>query len=677
MVEDFSQPYGLHVTRCRELSYQFTPVHVILTAMSYHVLARKWRPQTYADVVGQQAVMTALANGFTLNRLHHAYLFSGTRGVGKTTIARLVAKGLNCHTGITPEPCGQCAACSAIEQGGFVDLLEIDAASRTKVEDTRDLLENVQYLPASGRFKVYLIDEVHMLSRHSFNALLKTLEEPPEHAKFLLATTDPQKLPLTILSRCLHFHLQPLPLEQIRGRLEKIARAEHVEAEEEALQLLSFAADGSLRDALSLMDQAIAMGGGKIAAETVTKMLGQSNVQESLSIIEALHRGDGAEIIERIERVAVWGCNWHRLLIDLAAMVQRISMVQLLPSLARDLGRYSQKVLELSRIIQPQDLQLYYQILLIGRKELPLAPDQRMGVEMTMLRALAFHPQLEQRLAVAAGHTHSSGAATCLPAELCGPEVTPSTQVEKVSGAVAVSRLLDEPAKACSNDTANLLQACQQLRQKRASPIVNNIPNKSANNSSPVLQKREERTNQPSALVGTPSPGGLSPGGPPLREEHNRSRSDSGRVEEGVVASNGEVEAVQLAAASLQGRWSAELSMLSLPKMVEQLALNSTCEYCGMESIRLYLRSSHRHLNTPQAQLILRQEISKLRGNEVVLEVVESDDNLLLTPLELRRKDEKKRTSAARGALQQDPNIRILQETFDAQIDEASIQPKV
>ena len=268
--------------------------------MSYQVLARKWRPQTFADVVGQEHVLTALANGLSLGRIHHAYLFSGTRGVGKTSIARLLAKGLNCETGITATPCGVCDNCREIEQGRFVDLIEIDAASRTKVEDTRDLLDNVQYAPDRGRFKVYLIDEVHMLSRHSFNALLKTLEEPPAHVKFLLATTDPQKLPVTILSRCLQFHLKALDVEQIRHQLEHILGEEQIAFEPRALQLLSRAADGSLRDALSLTDQAIASGEGQLTAASVSTMLGTLDDDQALSLIEALVAADhaGEDVID-------------------------------------------------------------------------------------------------------------------------------------------------------------------------------------------------------------------------------------------------------------------------------------------------------------------------------------------------------------------------------------------
>ncbi|WP_213993369.1 DNA polymerase III subunit gamma/tau [Sodalis sp. dw_96] len=363
--------------------------------MSYQVLARKWRPQTFSDVVGQEHVLTALTNGLSLGRIHHAYLLSGTRGVGKTTIARLLAKGLNCETGITATPCGVCDNCREIEQGRFVDLIEIDAASRTKVEDTRDLLDNVQYAPARGRFKVYLIDEVHMLSRHSFNALLKTLEEPPSHVKFLLATTDPQKLPVTILSRCLQFHLKALDIVQIRDQLDRILQWENIGSEPRALQLLARAADGSMRDALSLTDQAIAMGLGQVTTRTVSEMLGTLNTEQPLALIEALVKADGGAMMAQLAQCASRGVDWETLLVEMLTLLHRIAMGQLLPDALSedDDAVIASRLRGLARQIPPADLQLYYQTLLVGRKELPFAPDRRMGVEMTLLRALAFHPR--------------------------------------------------------------------------------------------------------------------------------------------------------------------------------------------------------------------------------------------------------------------------------------------
>lgn len=373
--------------------------------MNYQVLARKWRPQTFSDVVGQEHVLTALANGLSLGRIHHAYLLSGTRGVGKTTIARLLAKGLNCETAITATPCGQCDKCREIEQGRFVDLIEIDAASRTKVEDTRELLDNVQYAPARGRFKVYLIDEVHMLSRHSFNALLKTLEEPPAHVKFLLATTDPQKLPLTILSRCLQFHLKALDVEQIRNQLSSVLQQEQILAEPRALQLLARAADGSMRDALTLTDQAIAMGQGEVSAEAVSLMLGTLNTEQPLALIEALADADSGAMMAQLEQCAARGMDWESLLVEMLSLLHRLALGQLLPDQLNDEDDPASvpRLRDLARRLPPADLQLYYQTLLIGRKELPFAPDPRMGVEMTLLRALAFHPAAVETVTIAAG----------------------------------------------------------------------------------------------------------------------------------------------------------------------------------------------------------------------------------------------------------------------------------
>lgn len=368
------------------------------------MLARKWRPQTFADVVGQEHVLTALANGLSLGRIHHAYLLSGTRGVGKTTIARLLAKGLNCETGITATPCGQCDNCREIKQGRFVDLIEIDAASRTKVEDTRELLDNVQYAPARGRFKVYLIDEVHMLSRHSFNALLKTLEEPPAHVKFLLATTDPQKLPVTILSRCLQFHLKALDVEQIRNQLSSVLQQEQIVTEPRALQLLARAADGSMRDALSLTDQAIAMGQGEVSAEAVSLMLGTLNTEQPLALIEALANADGGAMMAQLAQCAARGMDWESLLVEMLSLLHRLALCQLVPDQLNneDDPASVARLRDLARRLPPADLQLYYQILLIGRKELPFAPDPRMGVEMTLLRALAFHPAVVETVTTVA-----------------------------------------------------------------------------------------------------------------------------------------------------------------------------------------------------------------------------------------------------------------------------------
>ncbi|WP_299135749.1 DNA polymerase III subunit gamma/tau [uncultured Vibrio sp.] len=377
--------------------------------MSYLALARKWRPTKFKEVVGQAHVLTALENALSQNRLHHAYLFSGTRGVGKTTIGRLFAKGLNCETGITSTPCGECATCKEIDEGRFVDLLEIDAASRTKVEDTRELLDNVQYKPARGRFKVYLIDEVHMLSRHSFNALLKTLEEPPEYVKFLLATTDPQKLPVTILSRCLQFHLKPISVDNIHEQLDHILEQENVTSESRALGMIAHAADGSMRDALSLTDQAIALGNGNVVTDTVAHMLGTLDTDQAIHLLEAISSKQPQVAMACIQSLAENGVEWDGLLNQLATQLHRLAMFQALPSTLDKAQPDAEKLELLSKALSPQDIQLYYQIVLKGREDLPLSPTARVGIEMVVLRMLAFRPA-EQTVATAISTQSTSTA---------------------------------------------------------------------------------------------------------------------------------------------------------------------------------------------------------------------------------------------------------------------------
>ncbi|MBA1200932.1 DNA polymerase III subunit gamma/tau [Pseudomonas capeferrum] len=360
--------------------------------MSYQVLARKWRPRSFREMVGQTHVLKALINALDNQRLHHAYLFTGTRGVGKTTIARIIAKCLNCETGITSTPCGECSVCREIDEGRFVDLIEIDAASRTKVEDTRELLDNVQYAPSRGRFKVYLIDEVHMLSTHSFNALLKTLEEPPPYVKFILATTDPQKLPATILSRCLQFSLKNMTPERVVEHLGHVLGAENVPFEEDALWLLGRAADGSMRDAMSLTDQAIAFGEGKVLAADVRAMLGTLDHGQVYGVLQALLEGDARALLEAVRGLAEQGPDWNGVLAEMLNVLHRVAIAQALPE-AVDNGQGDRdRVLALASALPAEDVQFYYQMVLIGRRDLPLAPDPRGGFEMVMLRMLAFRP---------------------------------------------------------------------------------------------------------------------------------------------------------------------------------------------------------------------------------------------------------------------------------------------
>ncbi|MCF5470601.1 DNA polymerase III subunit gamma/tau [Pseudomonas syringae] len=360
--------------------------------MSYQVLARKWRPRSFREMVGQAHVLKALINALDSQRLHHAYLFTGTRGVGKTTIARIIAKCLNCETGITSTPCGTCSVCKEIDEGRFVDLIEIDAASRTKVEDTRELLDNVQYAPSRGRFKVYLIDEVHMLSSHSFNALLKTLEEPPPYVKFILATTDPQKLPATILSRCLQFSLKNMTPERVVEHLTHVLGVENVPFEDDALWLLGRAADGSMRDAMSLTDQAIAFGEGKVMAADVRAMLGTLDHGQVFDVLTALLEGDARGVLEAVRHLAEQGPDWSGVLSEILNVLHRVAIAQALPEGVDNGHGDRERVLALAQALPAEDVQFYYQMGLIGRRDLPLAPDPRGGFEMVLLRMLAFRP---------------------------------------------------------------------------------------------------------------------------------------------------------------------------------------------------------------------------------------------------------------------------------------------
>ncbi|MCU7923498.1 MAG: DNA polymerase III subunit gamma/tau [Candidatus Thiodiazotropha sp. (ex Dulcina madagascariensis)] len=376
--------------------------------MSYQVLARKWRPQLFSQLVGQQHVVKALTNALEHERLHHAYLFTGTRGVGKTTLARIFAKSLNCEQGVSATPCGVCDACREIDEGRFVDLLEVDAASRTKVDQTRELLDNVPYAPVRGRYKVYLIDEVHMFSSSSFNALLKTLEEPPPHVKFILATTDPQKVPVTVLSRCLQFNLKRLSREQIEAQLRHILQQEKILFDDESLSLLARGADGSMRDGLSLLDQAISFGGGEVKGPEVRVMIGNIGADQIYRLLEALAREDGAALLERAAEMAELAADFANALQELLAMLHQIALLQMVQGYEPDEAFDPQRLGVLADVLMPEDVQLFYHIALSGQKELDLAPDPRSGFEMVLLRMLAFRPDEVSPSSASEGHSQAT-----------------------------------------------------------------------------------------------------------------------------------------------------------------------------------------------------------------------------------------------------------------------------
>ncbi|PHM36843.1 DNA polymerase III subunit gamma/tau [Xenorhabdus innexi] len=668
--------------------------------MSYQVLARKWRPQIFSDVIGQQHVLTALANGLEHQRLHHAYLFSGTRGVGKTTIARLFAKGLNCETGITKTPCGQCVNCLEIEQGRFVDLIEIDAASRTKVEDTRELLDNVQYAPARGRFKVYLIDEVHMLSRHSFNALLKTLEEPPEHVKFLLATTDPQKLPVTILSRCLQFHLKALDVSQIAGQLEHVLNAEQIESEARARQLLARAADGSMRDALSLADQAIALGGGNLTADIVSQMLGTLDDEQPLEMVEALVRADGQKLLALVEQVAARGMDWENLLVEMLSLLHRVAMIQLLPQQPEiEPSSTEGRLRLLARSMPPSDLQLYYQALLTGRKDLPYAPERRMGVEMALLRALAFHPKaiIEEKPV--------SNNAEALAAPGIAPMPTQQQSVPDNFGSVspAYSGIADkQPSEqrqriasttrtesAADSPTAKLLQAKNLLTRQEGTSSKGSAPPKKAEPAASVKAKPVSSALERLVAVAEQRPQSFVPKvreAKPVKQEAYRWRAKNAQ-EKPVVTTPKSIKSAleyektpelvkKLAIESRQrDQWAAEIDNLNIPKLVQQVALNAFKEQVNENQFCLHLRSKQRHLNSASAQRSLSEALSELHGKPIELSIIEDDNPAVKTPLEWRKAIYEEKLAQARQSIISDKTIQTLQQLFDAEVDEESIRP--
>ena len=433
--------------------------------MSYQVLARKWRPHTFAEVLGQGHVLKALVNALDGDRLHHAYLFTGTRGVGKTTLARVFAKALNCERGVSSQPCGTCSACEEIDGGRFVDLIEVDAASRTKVDETRDLLDNVPYAPTRARYKVYLIDEVHMFSNHSFNALLKTLEEPPAHVKFLLATTDPKKLPVTILSRCLQFNLTRLGVGPLSEHLAKVLDAEGVAYESPALVQIAQAAAGSVRDALSLLDQAIAHGGGRIETVEVARMLGTIDQDRVLKLLEILFEGDARALIAASRELATYAPDYAQVLGELLALLRRMAVAQALDDLAAEVESDA-RVRALAARIPGDECQLYYQIALLGRRDLPYAPDPESGFEMVLLRMLAFRPASPGTASLTAPVARPAAADVAGAAPRAQPAVEASVQHARPVAPVA-------PAIAPAAPPSDMVQAAvPEPLQAKPTPVA-------------------------------------------------------------------------------------------------------------------------------------------------------------------------------------------------------------
>lgn len=638
--------------------------------------------------------------------------------MGKTSIARLFAKGLNCINGITAEPCGLCEHCKAIEQGHFVDLIEIDAASRTKVEDTRELLDNVQYKPTQGRYKVYLIDEVHMLSRHSFNALLKTLEEPPEYVKFLLATTDPQKLPITILSRCLQFHLKALETPQIAQHLERILNAEKIPFESTALDCIAKVAQGSIRDSLSLTDQAIAMGNGVVNLDIVNTMLGLLDEDHSVKILYALQQGNGEALIKAVEAVAEQGGDWDQLLNSIAELLHKIALQQLLSQ-----GEIDDRIplSFLAKHIAPEDVQFFYQIVVSGRKELERSPNRRIGVEMVLLRALAFHPKLIAQPQIVE-RIKTVGDESAEQEQLNSIELPTLSQNSQVRLTRSQTQQLksDQQPISISNITADALDALEQLSRpitavKESAVEKKNIylsPIESSENIVlPVADKKSKFSSKHKQVIVEPSPKQLNTiatdndfisssddnsdeeqlqingNEANLAESYRWTWSDPNKAKEPKTIrpsdikqailqnTTKELENRILTVARQRDQWTDLIEKTSISGLIKEMAINSVLLELQDQKLTLGLRSPSLHLKDEKSVNLLAQAITQVYGKSINLQIDEYNELDRLTPAELRKQIYQEFTEQAKRDLQQDSKIKLLQKNFGATLDLESIRP--
>ncbi|OOF58830.1 DNA polymerase III subunit gamma/tau [Rodentibacter myodis] len=693
--------------------------------MSYQVLARKWRPQTFEDVVGQGHILTALSNGLKEQRLHHAYLFSGTRGVGKTSIARLFAKGLNCiKNGITDHPCGECENCKAIEQGTFIDLIEIDAASRTKVEDTRELLDNVQYKPVVGRFKVYLIDEVHMLSRHSFNALLKTLEEPPEYVKFLLATTDPQKLPVTILSRCMQFHLKALDETQISQHLAHILNQEKIDFEPLALDKLAKAAQGSIRDSLSLTDQAIAMGDRHVTVEVVNAMLGLMDDSQAIEIIYALHQGNGERLMKTLQTVAEKAADWDGLLSEVAEKLHQIALMQLLP---QNTTGENEHLSFLAKHIAPEDVQFFYQVVVSGRKELSTAPNYRVGAEMTLLRALAFHPKFltatpqvntpENRPSAEKSAVENQGNYIDVPVlsqniqstykSISGSKTTrPSSSNGdlNLAGLAALDALKQlnqieagerqAHQKEVNEAVAEALHRVQALdeqktqRKMTALPVREMTPPKKNPSSQAVSQTQSVPPNIQTVTNTMEDNAELEQEDQEILDAETYrwewSNPELAKVETAIRPSDikqailkditPELRLRIIAITQERDEWTDIVERSGISGFAKELALNCFLLEKTESKIHLGLHSEKAHLRQARNIKMLEEALSQLYDSPINIDI-QLDDREVTTPMDYRKQVYQDLREQACKELEQDKKLLLLQKEFDAKLDRESIRP--
>jgi DNA polymerase-3 subunit gamma/tau len=665
--------------------------------MSYQVLARKWRPRSFREMVGQAHVLKALINALDTQRLHHAYLFTGTRGVGKTTIARIIAKCLNCETGISSTPCGVCSICKEIDEGRFVDLIEVDAASRTKVEDTRELLDNVQYSPSRGRFKVYLIDEVHMLSSHSFNALLKTLEEPPPHVKFLLATTDPQKLPMTILSRCLQFSLKNMPPERVVEHLTHVLGAENIPFDDDALWLLGRAADGSMRDAMSLTDQAIAFGEGKVLAADVRAMLGTLDHGQVYGVLHALLEGDARGLIEAVRHLAEQGPDWNGVLAEILNVLHRVAIAQALPD-AVDNGQGDRdRVLALAEVLPAEDVQFYYQMGLIGRRDLPLAPDPRSGFEMVLLRMLAFRPAGNDDGPRVALKPLGISQATADPrpnpvagAAIAAPAVTAAVDTAAVDTAAVVTATVDTAAVVAAPEPLVVPVVPTVLSSVAPEPVValpvsqppasvgavTNLPWEEQSTSLEADVPLPVQVAQPLAEVPPVDTDDDEP--PPGDYDYVEMDAQTFDYDFDAVDAAPAVELEPLPAAQpatgLAAEWLELFPKLGVSGMTGSIGANCTLMAVEGDSWLLHLDPAQSALFNPTQQRRLNDALNLYHGRELSLQI-ELCKPEQETPAQAAARKRVNRQREAEESIQRDPLVQQMIEQFAAVIRPDSIEP--
>lgn len=631
--------------------------------MSYQVLARKYRPASFEELAGQEHVLRALINSLETNRLHHAYLFTGTRGVGKTTIARILAKCLNCDTGVTATPCGTCGSCLEIAEGRSVDLIEVDAASRTRVEETRELLDNVQYMPTRSRFKIYLIDEVHMFSNHSFNALLKTLEEPPEHVKFLLATTDPKKLPITVLSRCLQFNLKNLSPERVVSYLQEILQKETIGYEDDALWHLGRAADGSMRDALSLTDQAISFGENQINETDVKAMLGSIDRGEVYRLIDALIEHDGKQLLDRIEHLAEFSPDYSALLGEFLSVLHRVAVAQAVPEGIDNSQGDKEVVMAIAQQVSPEDIQLYYQVGLLGQKDLPFAPDQRSGFEMSLLRMLSFVPN------VPPGQI-KPGADTEQVSPIAGDEITSAAVTNTQETRAQVSDLSPIRALLEKNDVKPSAPAIVDRQSENGSMIpfdeegtVKTLAQPESNNVQQEARKQQEVVVQAEAST--------SESGPTPIDTSGLGSNQSGENTKALKLSDEAGEELT------HDQWLTIFPDLGLSGVTQTLAANCTIgETDGDASTCcLILNQHHASMWNKTHEVRIAMALSTYVGHTMAVKI-EIGKSHQESPAEAAQRHADEALARAKVSIENDDNVQELIQSFDGTLVEESIVAK-